>query len=211
MNSLEFSITTFRIADLGCATGPNTFLAVQAIIDAVVLKLKTPQKTTSMLPEFQVFFNDQASNDFNQLFATLPQDRQYFAAGVPGSFRDRLFPSSYLHFVHCSSAIHILSRVPKEVSDRGSPVWNKGKVQLSNSTPEVIKAYEDQYTEDLNRFLKAREEEIVLGGFMAFLVPGRANGTPHSEAFNNGVLELFGSFLMDMANKVLFLITLNHI
>ena len=73
-----------------------------------------------------------------------------------------------------------------------------------------MKAYEDQYAEDLNSFLKAREEEIVLGGFMALLVPGRANGIPHSEAFNNRVLELLGSCLMDMANNVLFLIIFNY-
>ena len=170
MDSLKFSISTFQIANLSCATGPNTFLAVQAVIDVVVLKLKAPKKTTSVLPEFQVFFNDQASNDFNQLFATLPQDQQYFAAGVPGSFRNRLSPSSSLHFVHYSSAVHILSRVPEKVSDRGSLAWNNGKVHLSNSTPEVMKAYEDQYAEDLNRFLKARKEDIVLGGFMALLL-----------------------------------------
>jgi len=77
--------TTFRIADLGCSTGPNTFFAVQNIIEAVQLKYKC-QELHSQLPEFQVFFNDHVSNDFNTLFASLPLDRQYYAAAVAGSF-----------------------------------------------------------------------------------------------------------------------------
>ena len=31
--------STFRVADLGCSTGPNTFIVVQNIIEAIELKL----------------------------------------------------------------------------------------------------------------------------------------------------------------------------
>ena len=83
-----------RVADLGCAVGPNTF-QVQNIPDAVELKYQN-QGLNSQIPDFQVFFNDQTSNDFNTLFAALPPNRRYLAAGVPGSFYCRLFPNASL-------------------------------------------------------------------------------------------------------------------
>ncbi|XP_048445409.1 paraxanthine methyltransferase 1-like [Pyrus x bretschneideri] len=73
--------TAFRIAHLGCSVGPKTFIQVKNIVDAVAQKY---QHTTIQVPEFQVHFSDLVSNDFNYLFATLPRDKQYFAAGVPG-------------------------------------------------------------------------------------------------------------------------------
>lgn len=198
------STSTLRIADLGCATGPNTFFVVQNIIDAVVLKLESAGQSASLLPEFQVFFNDKASNDFNQLFSTLPSEMKYFASGVPGSFHGRLFPSASLHLVHSSFALHFLSRLPEGVADKSSPAWNKGKISYSNSTPEVVKAYEDQYAKDLESFLKAREEEIVHGGLMIFLIPFRDSETPHSQAPVNKTSEILGSCLIEMVNKVTY-------
>lgn len=175
---------------------------MQNIIDAVETKYQS-QGNTSQVPEFQVFFNDHAGNDFNHLFISLPPERRYFATGVPGSFHDRLFPRASLHFVHSSYSVQILSRVPKEVEDKNSPAWNKGRIQYSNSTVEVVEAYQAQYAKDMESFLKARAEEIVSGGLMAFIVPGRPDGSSHSEAFVNKASELLGSCLMDMANKVI--------
>lgn len=56
---------SFCIADFGCATGPNAFLAVQVIIEAVELKLGSGEGQSAA--EFQVLFNDLVSNDFNTL------------------------------------------------------------------------------------------------------------------------------------------------
>ncbi|PON82299.1 SAM dependent carboxyl methyltransferase [Trema orientale] len=198
------SSKTFKIADLGCSVGPNTLLAVQNIIDAVEHKFHSQKESNNIacdVPEFQVFFNDQASNDFNQLFTSLPPQTQYFAAGVPGSFHGRLFPNASLHFVHTSCAAQWLSRVPPEVLDKRSPAWNKGRVHYSNSSSEVIKAFEAQYAKDLDNFLKLRAQEIVHGGLMALILPGRPNGTPHSEAYINKAFELVESSLIDMAKK----------
>ena len=101
------SESTFRLADLGCSVGPNTFLTMQNIIDVVQQKYQS-QGLASHMPEFQVFFNDHASNDFNTLFASLPPRRSYFATGVPVSFHDQLLPESFLHFVHSSYALQWL-------------------------------------------------------------------------------------------------------
>ena len=107
----------FGIADLGCSVGQNTFIAVQNIIEAVerVYKAKNESNSSSSL-EFHVFFNDHYSNDFNSLFRSSSYaSRNYYAAGVAGSFYGRLFPKSSLHFVNCSYALHWRSQVQKEV------------------------------------------------------------------------------------------------
>ncbi|KAI5080600.1 hypothetical protein GOP47_0003783 [Adiantum capillus-veneris] len=81
--------------------------------------------------EVQYFFSDLPSNDFNALFLALDalqrprtqNDQQLnhqirmdghlkmYAAGVPGSFYGRLFPSGSLDFVVCSYSLHWLSQV----------------------------------------------------------------------------------------------------
>jgi hypothetical protein len=65
------NICTFRIADFGCSAGPNTFLAMEKIIEAVEQKYHAQFQNSPPL-EFQVFFNDVTANDFNTLFKTLP-------------------------------------------------------------------------------------------------------------------------------------------
>ncbi|KAL2496687.1 S-adenosyl-L-methionine-dependent methyltransferase superfamily protein [Forsythia ovata] len=109
-----------------------------------------------------VYFNDRTSNDFNTLFALLPFERQYHAAGVPGSFHDRQLPMASLHLAYSSCTLHWLSEVPKEVMDHLSPAWNKGRILYYGDKKEVFNAYAHQFAEDLNSFLKARAQELTL-------------------------------------------------
>ncbi|KAL6175648.1 hypothetical protein ACLB2K_052287 [Fragaria x ananassa] len=191
---------SFHIADLGCSTGPNTFLAVENILEAVESKYQS-LGLKSQIPEFLVFFNDHISNDFNMLFQSLPQNRRYHAAGVPGSFYKRVFPNASINFAYSSTAIQWLSRVPTVIEDSTSPAWNKECVHYSNATDEVIKAYETQYSDDMESFLQARAQEIVYGGLIVLTFPGRHSDTPHSDATPNVVLQLLGSSLMDLVRK----------
>ncbi|XP_062025506.1 loganic acid O-methyltransferase-like [Rosa rugosa] len=196
------SSTTFQFADLGCSIGPNTFLSVENILQAVKFKYHSQGwRCSDQILEFQVFFSDHTSNDFNMLFKSLPKNRQYYAAGVPGSFYGRLFPKASIHIFHASYAIHWLSKVPKEVGDRNSPAWNKGRIHYLNSTDEVKRAFEVQYAEDMECFLQARAEEIVRGGLMVFIIPGIPHGIPHSDALANVTYQLLESCLMDMVRK----------
>ncbi|XP_048329765.1 loganic acid O-methyltransferase-like isoform X2 [Ziziphus jujuba] len=194
------SSKTFGIADLGCSVGPNTFAAVENIIEAVKNKYQS-RGLNSKIPEFQVFFNDHVSNDFNLLFASLPQDKQYYAAGSPGSFYGRLFPEASLHIVHSSTALQWLSRVPKEIVDKDSPAWNKGKVHYASSGDQVIQAYKAQYEKDMEKFLQARAHEIVHDGLMLLILPFNPNGIHPSQSASNLCLDLFGYSLMDLAKK----------
>ncbi|XP_068638664.1 loganic acid O-methyltransferase-like [Aristolochia californica] len=188
------------IADLGCSVGPNTFLVVQAIIDALRLKYKSSISLfSSDMPEFLVFFNDQVANDFNTLFQSLPSEDRYFAAGIPGSFYHRLFPKASIHFVHSSYANQWLSQVPKEVRDENSLAWNKGRIFYTGAPTKVWTAYAAQYAKDLESFLQARAQEVVMGGLMALLFPCCQNGNSSNESPIAKVFSLLGSTLMDMA------------
>ncbi|XP_042478020.1 loganic acid O-methyltransferase-like isoform X2 [Macadamia integrifolia] len=190
--------TALCIADLGCSVGPNTFIAMQNIVEAIKLKYGS-EGLSSQIPDFQVFFQDHVSNDFNTLFASLPPDRPYFATGVPGSFHGRLFPKASLHLVHSSIALHWLSMVPKEVLDKDSPAWNKGKIHYGSPKKEVVQAYSVQFAKDIDSFLLARAEEIVPGGLMVLKIQGLPNGIPYSQTGSVVLMDLLGSSLMDMA------------
>ncbi|KAF8369992.1 hypothetical protein HHK36_031977 [Tetracentron sinense] len=192
------SPNSFRIADLGCSVGPNTFISVQNIVEAVELKYQS-QGLNSHIPEFEVFFIDQAANDFNTLFTSLPPNRRYFGRRCTGFFYGRLFSKASLHFVHSSYSIHWLSKVPKEVVDENSTAWNKGRINYTNAPNEVFEAYFAQYTKDMESFLYHRAEELVCGGLMVLVIQGRPNGTLHSQATPNMLFDLVGSSLMDMA------------
>ncbi|KAM3218036.1 loganic acid O-methyltransferase-like [Capsicum annuum] len=181
------SSNAIRIADLGCSVGPNTFIAMQHVVQV----LKEKYHNNNIL-EFQVFFNDHVTNDFNALFRSLPIDRSYYAFGVPGTFHGRLFPSRSIHFAHCSSAIHWLSMCPEELLDEKSPAWNKGLIQYEGaSNVEVLSAYVAQFEKDMEMFLDARAQEIVEGGMMVIISP------QSSEC----LVKFFGSSLMDLVSE----------
>ncbi|KAI3940183.1 hypothetical protein MKW92_019680, partial [Papaver armeniacum] len=189
--------TTFRIADLGCSVGSNSLVSVNAIIEAMDLKFESYfqglQLKQTATPEFQVYFNDIASNDFNTLFASIPLEKRYFAAGVPGSFYGRLFPRASLHFVNSSTALHWLSRVPKGPAGDIKSAWNKGRIHYSNASDEVFQAYSAQYVMDMEAFLLARGHEIVCGGLMFILVPAIADETLISQTSPGLLLDVLGS------------------
>ncbi|KAM4119809.1 hypothetical protein ACJW30_03G087500 [Castanea mollissima] len=183
------SESTFRLADLGCSVGPNTFITMQNII--FVQQKYQSQGLDSHMPEFQVLFNDHASNDFNTLFASLPP-RSYFATGVPGSFHDRLFPESSLHFVHSSYALQCLSKLPEELLNKNSAAWNKGRVHYASAPDEVAQAYTDQFAKDITTFLDCRAKELVIGGLMVLIMPGIPNGIHRSSAPTGMIFDFLG-------------------
>ncbi|MBA0629280.1 hypothetical protein Godav_023862 [Gossypium davidsonii] len=92
-----------KVADLGCSSGPNTFMAIWHIIETVHGISKQEQLK---LPEFEVLLNDLPENDFNSspksvpgFYEKLKKERgdmlqeRCFIGGVGGSFYHRLFPT----------------------------------------------------------------------------------------------------------------------
>lgn len=199
INELISFSKLFNIADLGCSVGPNTIIVVENIIDSVKLKYQSFGPNQGAI-EFQVFFNDLPSNDFNVLFKSLPSDRQYFAAGVPGPFQGRLFPEASLHFVNCSYALHWLSKIPKELTDKTSPAWNKGRISYANAPNVVGEAYSAQFAKDIGSFLNARAQELVGGGLMALTIACLPDGNS-GKGFDLGFIDLLEACLNEMVDE----------
>eukprot|EP00258_Populus_trichocarpa_P026112 XP_024442131.1 farnesoic acid carboxyl-O-methyltransferase isoform X2 [Populus trichocarpa] len=192
------SSDTFRIVDMGCSAGPNTFFAVQNVLEAVEKKYQREGLDHCRLPEFQVFFNDHSSNDFNTLFTSLPPNTNYYVAGVPGSFHVRLFPEASLHIVISSYAIQWISHIPKELVDRSSPAWNKGRTYYAHAGAETIKAYADQFAKDMDNFFHFRAQEVVPGGMVLLTIPG---GRLDYQILSNTLYDLLESTIVDLAKK----------
>ncbi|KAL8103413.1 benzoate carboxyl methyltransferase-like isoform X1 [Apium graveolens] len=171
----------FKLADLGCSSGPTAFLSVTNIINSVLAVCE--EKNLKAPTEFQVLLNDLPNNDFNSLFKITPsfnsrlqnenggggKSVNCFISGVPGSFFTRLFPSKSLEFVHSSYAVHFLSQIPEKVLDN-----NKGNVYLAKSSPPfVYEAYFNQFRKDFTTFLRMRSMEIITDGRMVLTLIGR--------------------------------------
>ncbi|KAE8057149.1 hypothetical protein FH972_013862 [Carpinus fangiana] len=199
------------IADLGCSTGPNTLSVISEIIDVIYSKcchLGRPP------PELRISLNDLYSNDFNDIFVSLPDfynkmkedkgtggPRACFISGVPGSFYGRLFPSKSLHFVHSSSSLHWLSQAPPGLDSKASVAINKGKVYISKSSPQsVLDSYSLQFQKDFSMFLKSRSEEVVLGGRIVLSLMGRSSMDPTTEESCHH-WELLAHALMSMVSE----------
>lgn len=189
----------FTIADLGCATGPNSLTMISHVVNMVSNKLK--EFDDHDVPEFQIFLNDLPGNDFNSVFQSLPTNvlssKQIFIAASPGSFYERLFPSNSVDFFHSSASVHWLSQAPPELG-----CLNKGKIFISKESPEIVlSAYQTQFKRDFSRFLHLRGMEMVDGGQMVLVMIGRRPKYLPTNEENNFYIELLANVLMEMATK----------
>ncbi|KAJ4715455.1 Methyltransferase-like protein [Melia azedarach] len=200
----NFSDECFKIADLGCSSGPNAYLPTWDVIEAL-------QTTCYLLnrkpPVLQVFLNDLPGNDFNSTFKLLPsfyerlkaqkddEFGQCFIAAVPGSFYGRLFPTHSLHFIFSSYALHWLSQAPKGLVSGSGNSLNKDNIYIAKtSPPRVHKAYFDQFESDFTTFLKSRSEELKLGGRMVLALKS------DDKRYHN-IWEAFGEAICDLVSE----------
>ncbi|RRT77943.1 hypothetical protein B296_00021061 [Ensete ventricosum] len=175
---------TFAVADLGCSCGTNTLFLMGIIVEHVSKMYAALGRDS---PEFQVFFSDLPCNDFNVLFQLLPpqlgsssleqclaaaeEQRSYYAAGMPGSFYGRLFPSTSINVFNSTFSLHWLSQVssayhasdllsntfedeelplfgdaleqvPERVTDKRSPAYNRGRVFVHGASADTAAAFE---------------------------------------------------------------------
>ncbi|XP_071724900.1 probable methyltransferase TCM_000331 [Rutidosis leptorrhynchoides] len=154
----------FRMADLGCSSGPNALLVISHIMDIIHQICEVENVTHDRTSELQVFLNDLIGNDFNSLFNFIPNfykklenakgewSSRCFISAVPGSFYGRLFPNKSLHFFYSAFSTHWLSKVPD------CYLMNKGNLYMARS----------------------RSMEIVCGGRMMFTMIGRNTLDPRT-------------------------------
>ncbi|CAL1360876.1 unnamed protein product [Linum trigynum] len=204
VSSSNFCGRNLAIADLGCASGPNTLFAMSELIKAVA---KVSRELGHESPEFQVFLNDLPGNDFNSVFRSLHGftekmkqelgiELPMFFNGVPGSFYGKLFPSDSLHFIHSSYSLHWLSRVPPGLEE-----MNKGNISVGSSSPSsVSKAYYAQFQRDFSFFLSCRAQELVRGGRIVFTLLGRRCQSPSTMRYFY-VHQLLSVVLNQMASE----------
>lgn len=176
-----------NIADFGCSTGKNSIAAVAQV--AARLAARPGRLAADVAAEEEddvvAFFCDLPTNDFNSLFRSLAAAAPpYRAAGVAGSFYERMLPRNSLHVGICNISLHWTSQVPPEVAQGAqegpsSPFWNPDTLWLASCTNEnVIEAYRRQAAEDLRSFLTHRAAELAPGGVLWFLVPARTDPDP---------------------------------
>jgi len=113
-----------------------------------------------------------------------------------------LFPNESLNVVHSSASLNWISKVPKEITDRSSAAWNKGRIHYTNAPKEVIDAYANQYQKDMEIFLHARAQELVGNGLMALQIPAATDVTFDSDFYCGKNFELLRTCLVDMAKEV---------
>ncbi|CAK8579058.1 unnamed protein product [Lathyrus sativus] len=124
LSSKRWPIMKMGIAYLGCSSGPNALRVMSEIVEAINAASNMLDRPAPK--ELMLYMNDIFTNDFNNVFASLPsfhkrinqkkENNGYFSSNcfvsaVPGTFYCRLFPTKSIHFVHSSTSIHWLSRV----------------------------------------------------------------------------------------------------
>ncbi|XP_034676090.1 jasmonate O-methyltransferase-like [Vitis riparia] len=211
MLSNHLSADSIGIGDLGCSSGPNTLLVISEILNVIYAKWCLQGCGSS--PEFRVYLNDLTTNDFNNVFGSLPafytklkEEKgsgfgPCFIVGMPGSFYGRLFPTKSMHFVHSSSSLHWLSQVPPGLDSKATTHLNRGKIYISKTSPLcVLEAYLIQFQKDFSLFLKSRSEEIVPKGRMVLSFMGRRSPDPAADE-SCYQFELLARALMSMVSE----------
>ncbi|CAJ1948324.1 unnamed protein product [Sphenostylis stenocarpa] len=202
MSNISFD-SCWRVADLGCSSGPNSLLFVSNILsimdnDSICLDQRVPRV-------FQIYLNDLFANDFNTIFKLIPDFyqsihqeghnlRTCFIHATPGNFYGRLFPDDYIHVFHSSYCLHWLSQAPE--SSTSEPL-NKGNVCVTcTSPPSVYEAYFKQFEKDFKLFLKSRSEELRSDGIIVLTFLGREKSQKISSSW-----ELIGVVLNNMVQE----------
>nr|GEY93996.1 benzoate carboxyl methyltransferase-like [Tanacetum cinerariifolium] len=100
----------FKIADLGCSSGPNALLGISNIISRV---------HDISLPTFYAKLKNAEGDHCSPCFVS----------AVPGSFYSRLFPNKSIHLFLSSYAVHWLSQVPQGLEN------NKHNIYMAKTSP----------------------------------------------------------------------------
>ena len=152
------------MCDYGCADGGTSLPLLCELIKSTN-QLASPR-------EIQVYYEDQAENDFSSLFQrvsgriesaigkslSLGDFANVFPFVVGRSFYEKCFPDNFLDFAFCSTAMHWLSKKPSQLTDT---VHHAEK--SSSPAPLELNAFKDQARLDYHRLLTLRRDELKPG------------------------------------------------
>ncbi|KAL1149717.1 hypothetical protein V6Z11_A10G209300 [Gossypium hirsutum] len=198
-----------KVADLGCSSGPNTFMAIWHIIETVH---GICQQEQLKLPEFEVLLNDLPENDFNFVFKSVPGfyeklkkergdmlQKRCFIGGVAGSFYHRLFPTRSVHFIHSSYSLHWLSKgVVKEadVDSFNLPLYTPCKEEVA----EIIEREGSFEIKELQVFVveaNCSSREELLGSKDIWVQKGKKFANASRAVFEPIICSHFGDAIID--------------
>lgn len=75
--------------------------------------------------------------------------------------------------VQFTSEFLCCKQIPKSVTDKASPAFNKGHIAVHGSKPVVAEAFAEASRKDMQKFFKCRAEEMAPGGLLALYCTGR--------------------------------------
>lgn len=153
------------LVDLGCSEGKNSQLVMGRLAELV----RARRSDQPLL----VTHNDLPDNNFNRLFRHLyanasPYGPNSWVMASAQSFFEPVVPPATVHIACCYSAVHWLSAVPSVPHPAG--------VLFSRMEPESRGLLAAQAAQDWERFLQARAQELVSGGWMVLVSGGRLGG-----------------------------------
>jgi len=149
------------VADLGVAAGRNSMRPMRVVVEALRRRTTTP---------VNVVHTDLPANDFSPLFETLEHDRgaylrgasEVFPYAIGRSFYERLFAPGTVAVAWSATTTHWLSRLPTTDGDA---------IAANLCSPAVRARFAEQAADDWAAFLRARSEELAVGGRLVMVEP----------------------------------------
>jgi hypothetical protein len=188
--SLDASQRPVVIADYGSSQGKNSLAPLRTMIAGLRPRIGGER-------HIQVFHIDQASNDFNSLFAVLANDADRYARDEPNvfpcaigrTFYESVLPPGSVHLGWCSYAAVWLSRVPCRIPGHFISMCSSGAVRAE---------FERQAAEDWRTFLSLRAVELAPGAKLVVVLP--ALGDDGVSGFE-GIMNHANAVLSEMVDE----------
>lgn len=185
--------STFRVADLGCATGGNSvaplsFVSSQLesfekdIIGDGISKITTNNASISL----EVFLGDLPRNSWNAVATTVTPEsitigcdnnnnertRNTFVYMVGRTFYESCAPDASLDLSYSLVAVHWMKSYPGDI-----PTGLYATDPLHTTDPQLLQAWRNAGKKDFAEFAQARHRELKPGGrFIGAVAAPKANG-----------------------------------
>ena len=168
LHNIATSNSSFRIADLGCATGGNSVAPLSFIAQQLAVE-------TSL----EVFLGDLPRNAWSTVVETVTPEAlarnrssSVFVYMVGRTFYECCTPAASLDLSYCLVAVHWMKSYPGDI-----PGGLYATCPVHNLDPKSLKAWKEAGAKDFAVFTKARHQELRVGGrFIGCMACQKENG-----------------------------------